>query len=258
VGALDGKVALVTGGASGIGRATATRLAAEGAAVAVADLDDERGREAAESVGGAFLRLDVSEPDRWTEAVAEVERGLGGLDVAVLNAGVTSFTPDLDGLDVGLYRRVVGTNLDGVVFGVRATVPALLRRGGGSVVATASLAGMVAFPPDPVYTATKHAVVGLVRSAAPTLASRGIRLDAVCPGMVDTPMLGAAKEMLQSAGFPLIDPAEVADAVMLALTTEGSGRCLVVQPGRPVEEFQFPNVPGPGGLAAGRVPPMPG
>jgi NAD(P)-dependent dehydrogenase (short-subunit alcohol dehydrogenase family) len=160
VGALDGKVAIVTGGASGIGLATASRLAAEGAQLVIADLNEDGGKAAAADLGARFVRADVGHPADWANVVAEAEEAYGGLDIAFLNAGVTSQQPDVTKISDELYRKVMGANVDGVVFGARAVVPALERRGGGAIVATASLAGIIAFAPDPLYTATKHAVVG--------------------------------------------------------------------------------------------------
>ena len=114
--------------------------------------------------------------------------------------------------------------------------------GGGSIVATASLAGLTGMPHDPAYTATKHAVVGWVRAAAPALAARGIRLNALCPGFTDTPLVEA--ELRGELGVPLMEPAFVAEAALQVLDDPESGRAWVVQPNR-VEPFRFPGVPGP-------------
>lgn len=252
---LEDKVAVVTGGASGIGLATVRRLAGEGAAVVVVDLNEEAGSQVAEEVGGRFVRADVGEADDWARVVDEAERELGGLDVAYLNAGVTTQNPDIAALTDDQYRRVMRANVDGVVFGVRATVPALERRGGGAIVVTASLAGIIAFAPDPIYTLSKHAVVGLVRSLAPQLEAKGIRINSVNPGIVDTPLLGPdAKDRLTAAGFPLIAPDEIAAAVVGCITGDATGQCFVCQPGRPPEPYDFREVPGPRGAAAGMRP----
>ncbi len=134
--------------------------------------------------------FDVSEPDHW-EAV-------GPVDVACLNAGVLGGPPDPAELTVDGYRRAVAVNLDGVVLGVRRL--ATVMPAGGRIVCTASLAGLTAAPDDPVYAATKHAVVGFVRSAASALAARGLSINAVCPGFADTPMVaGAARDRLTEA-----------------------------------------------------------
>lgn len=246
VGVLDGKVAIVTGGASGIGLATAIRLADEGAHLVIADLNEDAGKQAAADVRGRFVRADVGAAGDWAAVVAEAEEAFGGVDLAYLNAGVTTQEPDITAVTDEQIRRVFGANIDGVVFGVRAVVPAIERRGGGAIVATASLAGIIAFAPDPLYTATKHAVVGLVRSLAPQLQAKGITINAVCPGIVDTPLVGLARERLQEVGFPLIPPSDIAAAVLLCMTGGAdSGACLVCQPGRPPEPYVFGEVPGP-------------
>jgi NAD(P)-dependent dehydrogenase (short-subunit alcohol dehydrogenase family) len=117
---------------------------------------------------------------------------------------------------------------------------------GGRIVCTASLAGLTAAPDDPVYAATKHAVVGFVRSAAPALAARGLSINAVCPGFADTPMVaGAARDRLTEAGFPLLDATAVAEAAWVALQSGETGHAWVVQPGRSPIDFRFPTLPGP-------------
>jgi NAD(P)-dependent dehydrogenase (short-subunit alcohol dehydrogenase family) len=117
---------------------------------------------------------------------------------------------------------------------------------GGRIVCTASLAGLTAVPDDPVYAATKHAVVGFVRSAAAALAEKGISINAVCPGFADTPMVaGTARAALEEAGFPLLAADEVAEAAWVALTSGETGHAWVVQPGRPPLDFRFPSIPGP-------------
>jgi NAD(P)-dependent dehydrogenase (short-subunit alcohol dehydrogenase family) len=246
VGALDGKVAIVTGGASGIGLATATRLAAEGASLVLADINEEAGKAAAADLGARFVRVDVGRSEDWPAVVSEAEESYGGLDLAYLNAGVTTQQPDITAVTDEQVRRVFGANVDGVIFGTRAVVPAIERRGGGAIVATASLAGIIAFAPDPLYTATKHAVVGLVRSLATQLAGRHITINAVCPGIVDTPLVGPARERLKEAGFPMIPPEDIAAAVLQCMTGGAeSGECLVCQPGRAPVAYEFGEVPGP-------------
>lgn len=246
---LQGKVALVTGGASGIGAAAARRLAAAGASVAVADLDEAAGRAVAEEVGGVGLPVDVTDPEAVAATVASVEERLGRLDVVLLNAGITSGQPGVEELDLAGYRRVVGVNVDHVVFGLTAAVPALRRAGGGTIVATASLAGLVPMPGDALYTLTKHAVVGYVRSAAPVLAEDGIRVCAVCPGFADTPLIARAKA--QFGDFPLLTADDVAGAIDAILDRGEPGECWFVQPGREPAPYAFRGVPG----AKGTPPP---
>src|SRR5437773_840947 len=141
MGLLDGRGAVVTGGGSGIGLATARRLRAEGARVVVLDFNEELGKAAADEVGGLFVRCDVADPADVAEAFRQAEEHLGRVDVAHMNAGVTSRTNLVEELTDEEYRRVTSVNVDGVVFGTREAVRAMKRSGGGAIVATASLAG---------------------------------------------------------------------------------------------------------------------
>ena len=241
---LAGQVALVTGGASGLGRATAVGLAEAGAHLVIADVDEAGGRAVADDLGGVFVRTDVSVLADDLEAVRVAEEAHGGLDLAVLNAGVATHMTLGDGFDLDRYRRVMGINLDGVVFGVQACLPALRRRGGGAIVATASLAGLTSVPLDPLYAANKHAVVGLVRSLGPALAPEGIRVNAVCPGFADTPIIDGIREALADGDVPIVEPADVARTTLALLGGSMAGECWFVQPGR-AGAFGFRGVPGP-------------
>jgi NAD(P)-dependent dehydrogenase (short-subunit alcohol dehydrogenase family) len=247
---LRDKVALVTGGARGIGERAALALAEAGAEVVVADIDGEGAERVARRVGGHGLACDVSDLEQNRAAVALAEERCGGLDYAFLNAGVTSGCSLGDDFDLALYRRAMGVNLDGVAFGTHAALPAMRTRGGGAIVATASLAGLVGMPLDPVYTANKHAVVGLARALGPALAPEGIRFNAVCPGFADTPMVAPMRDELMAAGFALVDPAVVAETAVRLLAGGGTGECWFVQPGREPAPFRFRGVPGPRGAAA--------
>ena len=256
---LAGCVALVTGGASGIGRATALRLAAEGMRVCVVDRDGDAAAAVVEQIGGIAIVGDASLAADVDAAFARCRVELGGVDLAFLNAGIAIGRSDIGALDDDEYRRILGVNVDGVVFGARAAIRAMRDNGrGGVIVATASLAGIVPFPPDPVYALTKHAVVGFVRSLAPTVAGDGIQVHAICPGLTDTRILGDdTKAMLRDAGFPLMVPEQIAQAVVTAAGgLEPSGTCWVCQPGRPPLPYEFRDVPGPRTDGAeGRVPP---
>ena len=238
--ALEGRTALITGGASGIGLATARRFGAEGADVVIADINAEAGEKASSDLGARFRQLDVSDLASWDALLAEEAR----IDVAHLNAGVVTGTFDgFDSLTDEQYRRIMGVNVDGVVNGFRV-LPSVMSERGGSIVVTASIAGIIPFPQDPIYTMTKHAVLGLARSLAPLLGPKGIRVNAVCPGITETPLLGDAIKLLRDVGFPVVDPNDVAAAVLEAATSDESGQAWVIQPGL-CERYRFGTVPGP-------------
>jgi len=206
--------ALVTGGRGGIGRAI---VAAHGDAVAL-DLPE----------------FDVGSTEAW----AELE---GEFDAAFLNAGIGIGFPDVAELTDGEIDRIVRANLLGVVYGTRECARRLMPNG-GSIVCTASLAGLTGMPFDPMYTATKHAVVGFVRAAADGLSTHGIRINALCPGFTDTPIV--EDELRGSLPVPLMEASFVADAALQAMRDEETGRAWVVQPNR-VLPFAFPGIPGP-------------
>ena len=208
--------ALVTGGRGGIGAAIVAALGDP--ETSVLDLPE----------------FDVGEPDAWRSLEGE-------FDAAFLNAGTSTGRADASELADEEWHRILRANLEGVVYGTRE-LAARLMPGGGSIVATASLAGLTGMPGDPAYTATKHAVVGWVRSAAPALAERGIRLNALCPGFTDTPIVDA--ELRGALDVPLMEPSFVAEAALRVLEDGETGRAWVVQPNR-VEPFRFPGVPGP-------------
>lgn len=240
---LQGSTALVTGGSSGFGRLVAQRLAARGADVIVADIAVEAGEVVAKEVDGRFVALDVSDSGRWGAALDETLGADGTLDVAFLNAGIGTNNGDIATISDEEYRRVVGVNLDGVFFGARAAVQRMPH--GGAIVATSSLGGLAPMPGDPVYSLTKHAVVALVRSIAPTLAPR-ITVNAICPGFADTPLLTPdLREAISAFEVPLIDPNVVADTVLRIIDQGGTGDAWFVQPGREPAPYGFRGVPGP-------------
>lgn len=241
-GALDGKVALITGAGSGIGRAAAGVFANAGARVVVADVDGRAVGEVAAEVGGIAVAGDVGTADFWERAIA-VADDLGGIDVAYLNAGVYGHFGPIDELPLDVYERTISTNIGGVVLGTRACVPAMRATGrGGAIVVTASVAGIVAFEGNPVYTLTKQGVAGFVRALAPHLVADGITINAVCPGVVDTPMTVLALGGIDphTTGFPLIAPETIAEQALHLATTPGTGRCRAVrETGGPVD-WTFP------------------
>lgn len=251
---MNGKRVVVTGGASGIGRATVRLLAARGAHVVVADIDSAGAEQAAREVSGTAVVLNVADPVGWQEFAAGA--AADGLDLAVLNAGVLTGEGDLAALDEAAYLRALSVNVGGVVHGIRSLTPLLGPRQ-GAIAVTASLAGLVPFPTDPVYALTKHALVGFVRSIAPQLADAGVRINLVCPGITDTPLVTDSwRAEMAAANFPVMAPTQVAAALVQALTLEETGQALVCQPGRDAVKFRFPNVPGPvvDGASGGRPP----
>jgi NAD(P)-dependent dehydrogenase (short-subunit alcohol dehydrogenase family) len=256
MGLLEGKVAVVTGAASGIGKASARRLAAEGATLIVVDVNRQGVEQTAEEIGGLPVVADVGQVGDWA-TVVEAARSKGGLDAAYLNAGVTTGEPDITRLSDDQYRKIMSVNVDGVVFGTRALVPEIAARGGGAVVATSSLAGLIGFPGDPIYTLTKHAVVGFVRSVAPHLQAKNITINAICPGLVDTPLIdGEVRDALAGSGFPMISAEAVAEAVCGCVVGEDTGQAIVVQVGRDPVAYRFGRPPGPREPGAeGKLPP---
>lgn len=239
------QVALVTGAASGFGRGLTERLRARGVQVLACDVDEAGGAEVAEQTGARFFRCDVSSPEENAAAVAALLDAYGALDFAFLNAGVAYGLPLGEEFDLAAYRRAMGVNLDGVVFGINAVLPAMKARGGGAIVATASLAGLTATPLDPIYAANKHAVVGLVRSLGPILALDGVRINAVCPGFAETAIITPIREALIDQGVPIISVAEVVEVVDDLFQGQMSGECWFVQAGRESEPFAFRGIPGP-------------
>jgi NAD(P)-dependent dehydrogenase (short-subunit alcohol dehydrogenase family) len=207
--------ALVTGGRSGIGAALVAALKRQGIAVEVLDLVDG---------------FDVSDPGAWEQ--------VGPVDLACLNAGVVTGEGDIASVTDDQFRRILGANVDGVVYGVRRL--ARVMQPGSSIVVTASLAALTTIEIDPVYGGTKHFVVGFVRSVARQLAERGITINAVCPGIVDTPILGDSRADVLAAGIDMLQPEDVADAILLAARHGSTGQAWVCLPGRSPEQHEFP------------------
>jgi NAD(P)-dependent dehydrogenase (short-subunit alcohol dehydrogenase family) len=250
VGLLESKVALVTGGGSGIGRAVCELARSEGARLVVVDLDPAAADETVAALDGGrdgdrdgdtvAVAGDVADPDVWERAIAAAA-GLGGLDLVHLNAGVYGYTGPIDELPLDVYQRTLDANVSGVVLGTRAAVGAMRGRG-GAIVVTASAAGIVAFEPNPLYTLTKQAVAGFVRAVAPGLAPDGISVDAVCPGVVDTPMtveaMGGGDP--HAVGLEMIAPADIAEQVLALALSEGTGRCRAVRERKGPVDWTFP------------------
>lgn len=198
----EGKVALITGAASGIGRAAAIRFAQEGARVFCADLNFAGAENVAAEIGGnaAAIQVDVAEYASNQAMVARVMEQAGQLDVAFLNAGFYGAAEGLGTVDEAFFDRVVAINLKGTFNGIKAVEPVIAQ--GGAVVVTASAAGVIGHPANPAYSAAKHGIVGLVKSCVDAFAARGARINALCPGGVETPLIGAAD-------VPMIDPQDL-------------------------------------------------
>lgn len=236
MGRLDGKVALISGGARGLGAATAELMISEGATVVVADVRPSEGKAVADRLGdGAhFAELDVTSEEGWRTVVADVVANQGQLDVLVNSAGILSIAP-LVTSSFEDFRRVVSVNQFGTYLGMRAVLPTMIQAGRGSIINIASIDGISGMPGMSAYSATKHAVVGLTRSVALEVARLGIRVNSVCPGAMVTPMLteadlsplgdvdlGAIVNQIP-IGRPA-DPAEVAQVVAF-LASDAASYC---------------------------------
>ena len=221
---LQGKVALVTGASSGIGRAIALKYAAEGARVVVSDINQEGGDAVVAEIRAAggdaiFVHADTSLPADNEALVAATLKQYGALHIACNNAGVGSKPADIADFPLATWDKVIGINLSGIFYGMHYQIPALLAAGGGTIVNMASILGQVATPQQSAYVAAKHGVIGLTKAAAVEYATRGIRVNSVGPGYIDTPPLQA---MTDAARKVIIDqhpigrlgrPEEVAELV---------------------------------------------
>ncbi len=191
---MKGKVALVTGAASGIGRASALDYARHGAHVVVSDVDEKGGQETVRLISDAggearFIKADVSQPEACQSMVEETVEAFGRLDYACNNAGIGGEPNMMADYSMEGWQQVIGVNLSGVFYCMKYEIPAMLESGGGAIVNMASILGQVGFATAPAYVAAKHGVVGLTKNAALEYSAQGVRVNAIGPGFIRTPLL---------------------------------------------------------------------
>jgi NADP-dependent 3-hydroxy acid dehydrogenase YdfG len=212
---LNGKVVAITGGARGIGKATARSLVREGAKVAIGDLDVDLAQKTATELGGGTIALELNVTDRssFEGFLAQVEEQVGPLDVIVNNAGIMPIGPFIDETDA-TAMRMIDINLHGVIFGTKLALPGMLRRGSGHIVNIASQAGKGGFPGGATYCATKHAVVGMSEAVRGETRNTGVEISCVMPAIVNTELTAG---MTEARGVKNIEPEDVAEAIVSAL-----------------------------------------
>ncbi|MEM7098837.1 MAG: SDR family oxidoreductase [Pseudomonadota bacterium] len=216
---------VITGAASGIGAATARQISSLGGSVVLLDIDEERGNALAEELKQTFVKLDVTNHQQWQSVVSSLDQK-HPLTYAFINAGIQIAPPQAPlseyeflNMQMDRYRNMMGVNVDGVVFGLLTLLPELAS--GGSIVVTSSLAGVTPYGVDPLYSMSKHAVTGLVRSLASTCAKRDLTINAICPGGVDTNII---PEEQRTDGAVFMDANDIAEEVIMLMGTPVNGK----------------------------------
>jgi NAD(P)-dependent dehydrogenase (short-subunit alcohol dehydrogenase family) len=248
MGKYDGHVALVTGGGSGIGEATVKLLVREGAEVVIGDWDDAAAERVASETGATAMHLDQGDGFSWRSVAASRPFTIG-----VINAGVGLRFENLDDVTDEQIRAVTDVNTNGVMFGTRELARGMKQLGGGRISVTASMASLVAHVQSPVYGASKWGAMGWIRAIAPQLETFDIQINGICPGLVDTPILGpGGGDMMRGMGMELLTADQVADAHDHALTSNRTGQAFVVQASLGLTTFEFAE---PAGHQGGGPPP---
>lgn len=227
---LEGKTAIVTGAASGIGKSTALLFAEEGAKIVVADLNAEGGNDVVKEIerkGGEaiFVKVDTSNHEDAKKCAEQAVAKFGKLDIAVNNAGIAGHTQTVGEMDIDGWNKVIAINLSGVFYGMRYQIPAMLKNGGGSIVNISSILGSVAFPGAAAYVSSKHGIIGLTKTAALDHSKNGIRINAVGPAFVDTPMISDIDHEELKKIHPigrLAKPEEVAQLILWLASDKSS------------------------------------
>jgi NAD(P)-dependent dehydrogenase (short-subunit alcohol dehydrogenase family) len=236
MGRMDGKVVVITGGGSGIGRASALRLAEEGASVAIGNRNAAAGEETVrlvEEQGGkaSFFQTDVTDKQQVNALVKHAIDTHGGLHAAFNNAGAEDVAADLMNQSEEQFDLMINVNVKGVLYGMQAEIAHTLQNGGGSVVNASSIAGLIGFPGHGTYAASRHAVIGLTKSAALEYGAKGVRVNAICPAAIKTEMLDRFAQNNQAAVEKMTamhpigrlgEPKEIADAVVWLCSDESS------------------------------------
>mgnify|MGYP003949246791 CR=1 FL=1 len=248
------QIALVTGAATGIGAATTRQLAKQGVRVAVCDINTDAGIALADQTGGQFIACDVTDFESVVAAVETCIVDLGTPDFVHLNAGIMTVPANssflsIENVSIDQFERIVGVNLGGVFHGMKAVLPSMQAQGVGGVTVTASVAAFGSLPIDPLYSATKHALVGFVRSIATANAHSGVRINAICPGVVDTAIV---PDSFRDPAT-IMPPDELAAEVVDLLLHGGNGEVRAKLAGKPAFEVPVIDVLSGDGAALARL-----